>query len=139
MKSKVILKNIGAIIAGFLVTLFLTRGMDILLETIGVFPSVEEQKKNGFNVLWMNIVALLYRFGFAIIGGYITARLSANKPMKNVNILAIFGTIIAIAANIAISQIPEMANVLPLWFSVALVVIAFPSVWLGGRFALNKK
>ena len=131
--KKAALKNIGAVIAGFLLTLILTRGMDILLESIGFFPTVEEQQKYGFNILWMNIVAIAYRIAFTILGGYVTVKLSANRPMRNVNILGIVGTIVAIIGNIVVSQIPEMANVLPLWFSVALVLIAYPSVWTGGK------
>jgi hypothetical protein len=129
------LKNIGAILAGFAITLFLTRGTDIILESTGVFPTVEEQQKYGFNILWMNIVAIVYRIAFAIVGGYLTAKLSSTKPKRNVNILGIAGTTIAIIGNIVVSQIPEMANVLPLWFSVALVLTAYPSVWFGGRLA----
>ena len=133
------LKNIGAILLGFLITLILTRGTDILLENIGVFPTVEEQKKYGFNILWMNIVAILYRIIFTMVGGYLTAKLSAGNPMRNVNILGIIGTSIAIIGNVVVSQIPEMANVLPLWFSIALVIIAYPSVWIGGKLATIKK
>lgn len=132
---KTILKNTGAIIAGFVLSFILTRGMDILLEATGIFPSVEEQKRVGFNILWMNLVAIIYRFVFAAIGGYLTAKLSVSKRMRNVIILGVAGTCIAIIANVAISQIPEMANVLPLWFSVALVITAFPSVWIGGKIA----
>jgi len=128
-------KNTGAIVIGFLITLILTRGTDILLEITGIFPTVEEQQKFGFNILWMNIVAIVYRIGFTILGGYLTAKISVSRPMRNVRILGIIGTVIAIIGNIVVSQIPEMANVLPLWFSIALVVIAFPSVWFGGKLA----
>jgi len=137
--KKTALKNIGAVIAGFVITLILTRGMDILLESIQVFPTVEEQQKYGFNILWMNIVAIVYRVTFTILGGYLTAKLSASRPMRNVNILGIAGTIIAIIGNIVVSQIPEMANVLPIWFSVMLVLIAYPSVWAGGRLVTTKR
>lgn len=137
--KKIALKNIGAVLAGFLLTLILTRGTDILLENTGVFPTVEEQQKYGFNILWMNIVAILYRIIFTMFGGYLTAKLSASKPMRNVNILGIIGTIIAIIGNIVVSQIPEMADVLPLWFSIALVLIAYPSVRTGGKLATIKR
>jgi hypothetical protein len=132
-------KHIGAVLAGFIVTLVLTRGMDILLESIGVFPTVEEQQKYGFNILWMNVVAILYRIIFTILGGYLVAKLSPSKLMRNVNILGVVGVIVAVIGNIIVSQIPKMANVLPVWFSIALVLIAFPSVWLGGKLALKKK
>ncbi len=133
------LKNTGAVVAGFLLTLLLTRGTDILLESIGVFPTVEAQQKYGFTSLWMNCVAILYRIIFTILGGYLTAKLSASKPIRNVTALGIVGTAIAIIGNIVVSQIPEMANVLPVWFSIALVVIAYPSVWIGGKLAVLKR
>jgi hypothetical protein len=131
------LKNGLAIVAGFILSLLLTRGTDILLETTGIFPTVEEQQKNGFSILWMNFVAILYRIVFTVFGGYVTARSSSTKPMRNVTILGIVSTIIAIVGNIVVSQIPEMANVLPLWFSVALVLIAYPFTIGGGRFAMK--
>lgn len=134
MKKATII-NIGAVLGGFLLTLILTRGTDIFLENTGIFPTVEEQQKYGFNILWMNILAIAYRIVFTMLGGYFTAKLSANKPMRNVIILGILGTLIAVIGNIVVSKIPEMANVLPLWFSIALVIIAFPSVWLGGKLA----
>ena len=133
--EKKIFKSIGAVLAGFILTLILTRGLDILLESTGIFPSVEEQQKHGFNILWMNILAIIYRVVFTIIGGYVTAKLAPSKPMKHVLILGIIGTIIAIIGNIVVANIPEMANVLPLWFSIALVITAFPSIWIGGKLA----
>ena len=87
----------------------------------------------------MNIIAIVYRIAFTILGGYLTAKLSASKPMRNVTILGIAGTIIAIIGNMVVSQIPEMANVLPVWFSVALVLIAYPSVWTGGKIATTRQ
>jgi hypothetical protein len=131
------MRNILAILAGFVLTLLLTRGTDILLEGVGIFPTVEEQQKNGFNVLWMNIVAIFYRIVFTMLGGYITARTAASNPGRNVNILGIIGTIIAVVGNIVVYQIPEMANVLPLWFSVVLVLIAYPFTYAGGRLAIR--
>ncbi|MES2681486.1 MAG: hypothetical protein V4635_16435 [Bacteroidota bacterium] len=133
--KKTALKNISAVILGFSITLVLTRGTDILLENTGIFPTVEQQQKFGFNILWMNLVAISYRIVFTIAGGFITVKLSASKPIRNIMILGITGTMIAIAGNLVVSQIPEMADVLPLWFSIALVIIAYPSVWIGGRLA----
>jgi hypothetical protein len=127
------LKSTAAVLAGFVLTFLLTRGTDVLLEATGIFPTVEYQLKHGFNVLWMNVLALVYRIFFTMAGGYVTAKLAPASPMKYVIILGIMGTVIAIVANIVISRIPEMANVLPVWFSIALVVTAFPSVWIGGK------
>lgn len=125
--------NIGAVLAGFVLILILSVATDTLLENTGIFPTIEEQKKVGFNVLWMNILAISYRFVYGVLGGYCTARLSISRPMRNVVVLGLVGTVVAIIGNVVVSQIPEMANILPLWFSIALVIIAFPSVWLGAK------
>jgi hypothetical protein len=133
--KKAVIFNALAIAAGFIATLILTRGTDIFLESVGIFPTVREQQQYGFNVLWMNILALFYRVVYTTIGGYLTAKTSDSHHMRNVRILGIIGTIVALIGNIVVSQIPEMANVLPVWFSVVLVIIAYPFAILGGRLA----
>lgn len=132
------LKSIGVVLLGLLLPAILATIVDTVLEKGGVFPSVEHQKQYGFNVVWMNILALAYRFGFSALGGFLVAKLAPSKPMRHVVILGTIGTVIAIVANIAAAKMPETANVLPIWFSVVMVLMAFPAVWLGGKLALKK-
>lgn len=136
---KTFLKSTGIVLAGFILTLVLTMGTDTVLENTGIFPTVAYQQQFGFNVLWMNLLAIFYRVIYTILGGYITAKLAPNKPMRHVIALGILGTVIAIVGNIAVSMIPATKNVLPLWFMVALVLMAFPGVWYGGKLAINDK
>ncbi|MEO5777298.1 MAG: hypothetical protein ABIQ27_10345 [Flavobacterium sp.] len=133
--EKQTLKSIGAIAAGFFLTLILTIGLDILLESTGIFTSTKEQQIQGLNTPWFYIIAISYRVIFTIIGGYITAKLAPTKPMKHVLILGIIGTVLALIGNIVGQYIPQTKNALPLWFAIALVVTALPSVWIGGRLA----
>lgn len=129
------LKNIAAVFIGFLLPMLLSRVTDVALESNGIFPTEAYQKLHGFNTPWMNLLALAYRALFFALGGYLAYRIAATNPSKHVHILGILSTLIVLAGNIAIASIPETAKVLPLWFSVVMVCITFPCIWLGGRAA----
>jgi hypothetical protein len=116
----------------------LSRSVDVLLESTGVFPTVAQQQADGFDVLWMNILALCYRMAFGVLGGYVTAAVAPNRPARHVHILGLIATAVAVIANVAVAMTPATANVLPAWFSVALVLIAYPTAWLGGRLYLRR-
>jgi hypothetical protein len=131
-------KSIGAVLAGILIPAILATITDTILEKTGVFPSIEHQQQYGFNVVWMNLLALFYRFGFSVLGGFVTAKLAPSKPMRHIVILGIIATVVGIISNIAVASMPETANVLPVWFSVVMILMAFPSIWLGGKLALKK-
>lgn len=130
--NKNIFKSIGAVLAGFLVGLVLARITDIILEGAGVFPSVEEQQKHGFNEGWMLALTLLYRFIFTALGGFVTARLAPGNPMRHVMVLAVITTLIGTAGSIIVAI---TLDIFPVWYSVALAAISFPAIWLGGKLA----
>ena len=136
--GKQVRRSTLAVAAGFVLALVLSRSVDVLLERTGVFPTVAQQQAEGFDVLWMNILALCYRMAFGVLGGYVTAAVAPNRPARHVHLLAIIATAVAVISNIAVATIPATANVLPAWFAVALVLIAYPSTWLGGRWYLRK-
>ncbi len=133
-----ILGSIFAVLVGFIVIFILSLGTDTILENAGIFPSIAEQQKYSFNILWMDLLALFYRVVYTILGGYITAKLAPNKPMRHVIILGVFGTVVAIVGNIVGSMIPATKDVLPLWFMVALVLMQYPGVWIGGKLAIKQ-
>lgn len=119
-----ILKSIGAVAAGFVAVFVLSVGTDNLLEKIGVFPPADG---SGLFVPWMLGLALLYRTIYTVAGGYITAMFAPDKPMLHVKILAAIGTVMAILGTIAAWNLSQH------WYPIALVVLAFPSVWWGGK------
>ena len=126
--SRRILRGIGAVLAGFFATFILSIGTDILLHAAGVFPPWGQPMSNALFVL-----AAAYRTVYAVAGGYVTARLAANKPMGHVWTLGVIGLLAAIAGTAATwDKGPEFG---PKWYPVALVVLAIPSVWLGGKLA----
>jgi hypothetical protein len=119
-----ILKGIGAILAGMIFIGVFHAGTDFVLEKLGIFT----QPNEGFHTPWMVVTATIYRCVFTVIGGYITAALAPNPPMRYVIILGIIGLLLCIAG--AIVTIPM--GIAPAWYPIVLAVTAFPCTWLGG-------
>jgi hypothetical protein len=59
--SKNAFKSLGAVLAGLIAIIILSNGTDTLLETTGVFPPVAVQRQQGFDTVWMVMLALVYR------------------------------------------------------------------------------
>ncbi len=119
------LKGIGAILAGLIFIVVSHTGTDFVLESLGVFT----QPNEGFHTTWMVVTATIYRSIYTVAGGYITAALAPNPPMRYVMILGIIGVVASTLG--AIATIPM--GIAPIWYPIALVVLALPCVWLGGR------
>ena len=115
-------------LAGFFATFILSIGTDLLLHAAGVFPPWGQPMSNALFAL-----ATAYRTVYTVAGGYVTARLAPNKPMGHVWTLGVIGLLAAIAGTAATwDKGPEFG---PKWYPLALVVLAIPCVWLGGKLA----
>jgi len=64
-----ILRRIGAVLAGLLAIFVLSLGTDALLHAAGVFPPLGQSMSNQLFLL-----ATAYRVVYAVLGCYITAR-----------------------------------------------------------------
>jgi len=116
------------VFAGFFATFILSIGTDLLLHAAGVFPPWGQPMSNALFAL-----ATAYRTVYTVAGGYVTARLAPNKPMGHVWTLGVIGLLAAIAGTAATwDKGPEFG---PKWYPLALVVLAIPCVWLGGKLA----
>lgn len=120
-------RSIWAVLAGFLTAALLSVGLDQVLHATGVYPPVGVVMSHGLFVL-----AATYRFIFQTLGGYLTARLAPVKPMKHVWILAGIGQVLSLLGILAWKAMGDAGG--PLWYPLALVVSAIPSVRLGGWF-----
>lgn len=127
---KNILKSIGAVVAGFFTVVLFSIGTDFVLEAIGVFSAPQEE---GLFVTWMLALAFVYRTAYTILGGYVTALLAPQKPMKHAIILGLIGSVVGTLGAIAAWDLSSH------WYPVALVVAALPSTWLGGKLASLRK
>lgn len=127
---KNILKSIGAVVAGFFTVVLFSIGTDLALEAVGIFPRPDVE---GLFVMWMLALAFVYRTLFTILGGYVTARLAPQKPMKHAIILGLVGMVVGTLGAIAAWDLS------PHWYPIALVVAALPSTWFGGKLATLRK
>lgn len=118
-------RSTAAVAVGFIAVAALSLGVDEVLHVLGVYP----QWKEPMYQPGLNLLALSYRMLFAVVGGYITARLAPHAPMRHVWILAIIGLVVSTAGAIAAIT---MANLGPNWYPIALAVSAVPTTWLGG-------
>lgn len=129
--NKKLFKSIGAVLAGFVTVFVLSTVTDIILESLHIFPSPDK----GFFITWMIVLALVYRTVYTVLGGYVTARLAPDRPMRHVVVLATIGTLAAILGLVATWG----KGLGPEWYPILLAILAFPSVWAGGKFFEVKK
>jgi hypothetical protein len=125
-----ILKSISAIVAGFLVVVFLSVLTDLLFEVAGVFPSANQPEAY---TAWMLGLALAYRLAYTVFGGAITAWLAPKKKMVHVWVLAGIGQLAGI------SGVIQGWDLSAHWYTLAIAITAIPCVWLGGWLATKNK
>jgi hypothetical protein len=121
-----ILKSIGAVLAGAVVGVTLSIGTDSALRAAGIFTPLGQPMSDALLLL-----ATVYRTLYGVLGSYVTARLAPNRPMKHALILGAIGLAVSIAGVVvAWNRVAEFG---PHWYPLALVVLAIPQSWLGGK------
>lgn len=122
--AKRVLASVLAVVAGFLTIAVLSTLTDVALHMTGIFPP------NGAPMFdpALNLLALSYRIVFAVLGGYVTARLAPSSPGVHVLVLAGIGLVLGVLGVFASMSV----NLGPIWLPVALVITAVPCVWFGG-------
>ena len=116
-------KSVWAVIAGVLFTVVVTTLVDIVLHLSGVYPP--EGKLDDR----LALVALSYRIVISVAGAWLTARLAPTRPMKHALILGWVGVLLG-AVGLAVTWNLGLG---PRWYPIALVVLALPQCWLGGK------
>lgn len=118
-----LLKSIGAVLAGFMAVVILSIVTDFIVESLKFFPPANQSTAY---VWWMLLIALIYRTLYTVVGGYVTALLAPNKPIRHTVILGIVGIIAGTLGTVANWNMGNQ------WYPIMLVVLALPSTWLGG-------
>jgi hypothetical protein len=124
-----VLKQVRAVLVGFISVVALSHGMDALLRALGVLPSVEV----AIYPVSALVLALVYRSFFAVVGGYVTATLAQQNAPRLLTVLGCLGTLGGVAG-VAVGW--NMPN---LWYPIGLLIGAFPLTWFGGKFKLTKQ
>jgi hypothetical protein len=102
-------RNILAVLVGMVVAVALTLATDEMLHRIGVFPPWGASMVGYEGAL---LLATVYRTVYGVLSSYITARLAPSRPWGPA-----FG---------------------PHWYPLALVVLALPTAWVGGKLGVNQ-
>jgi len=119
-------RSIFCIFVGFVVVIAITLITDVILHKIHFYPPLGEYT-SGSVLVW----ATIYRTIYGVFGSYITARLAPNRPMMHALIGGAIGTLLATAGAIATwNHVPPLG---PHWYSIALIVGALPTAWLGAK------
>jgi hypothetical protein len=121
-------RSIGALLAGLIVNVALSLATDFALSAAGVLPALGQQPMND----GQSALATAYRTLYSVLSSYVVARLAPYKPMQH----ALFGAAIGMALA-TIGAIATWNRLLgPHWYPLALIVLALPSAWLGGKLRL---
>ena len=124
--SNTTLRSIGAVVAGMLVGIVLSLGTDAVMHAVGYLPPIGQPVTSG-----PLIPATIYRTIYGVIGAYVTARFAPNRSMFHAMVLGTLGLIACIAGAIFTwNRGPEFG---PHWYPVALIILALPTAWLGGK------
>lgn len=120
-------KSILAVLAGFVFVVFISIDMDFLLTKMGLMKKPFDE-----NPVWFILSVVAYRSGFSTAGAYITAKLAPSNPMQHAMIGGAIGFVLSIVGAITMWDTP------PQWYPVALVVMALPCAWLGGKLGISR-
>jgi hypothetical protein len=108
-----IVRSVVAVLAGFFAVMMLGAVADMMLERAA--PP---------NAL---VIKLAYETGFALIAGYIAARVGVRKPLQHALIMATL--VLAGRAIIAALTWKDA----PPWFHIAVLVLIVPAALLGAK------
>ena len=117
-------RSTWAVLAGVLFIVIVTTLVDIALHAAGVFPPMDKPIDDKLALL-----ATAYRIIISVAGAWLTARLAPQKPMKHALILGLVGVALGLVGVVATWNL----GLGPRWYPIALVVLAVPQCWAGGR------
>lgn len=117
-------RSILALFTGLLVIVVLSSATDALLHATGIFPPVGQPMSDALFGL-----AFAYRALESILGSYISAWLAPNRPIAHALALGGVGVVFRLIGVLVSWGNPVMG---PLWYPLALLLIALPCGWLGG-------
>ena len=117
-------KSIRAVVAGVLFIIIVTTLVDIVLHVAHVYLGMKEPLTDALALL-----ASSYRLVIGVAGGWLTARLAPDRPMRHALILGWVGVVLGLVGLVATWNL----GLGPHWYPISLPLLAIPQCWLGGR------
>lgn len=126
-------RSIGAVLTGILAAIIVTLSTDLVLHATGVFPPWGNSMVGYDGAL---LLATAYRTVYGVAGSYLTARLAPDRPMQHALVGGVIGLALSIVgAAVTWNRGPAFG---PHWYPLALVVLALPTAWAGGKLRLRQ-
>ncbi len=124
-------RSIGAVLAGMIVGIAVTLVTDVVLHAIHVFPPWGASMVGFDGAL---LLATGYRTVYGVLGSYIIARLAPDRHMQHALVGGVIGLAVSIlGAAVTWNKGPAFG---PHWYPLALIVLAMPQAWAGGKFRM---
>jgi hypothetical protein len=121
-------RSIGAVLAGMLAGIVITLVTDVVLHVIHVFPPWGASMVGFDGAL---LLATGYRTVYGVLSSYIIARLAPDRPMLHALVGGAVGLVVSIVG--AAVTWNKGSAFGPHWYPLALVVLAMPQAWAGGK------
>jgi hypothetical protein len=119
-------RSVLAVIAGLVTVVALDLGLDATMHATGVYPPMSQKEPMADKLF---LLAMGYRICDGLLGGFVAARLAPSRPLRHALILGCIGSVVNLAGAIATWNM----NLGPKWYSLALIAVALPCAWLGGK------
>jgi hypothetical protein len=119
-----------AVLAGLAANVVLGLGTDQVLHATGVYPPWGQPMSEPLFGL-----ATAYRIVYAVLGGYLTARVAPDRPMRHAIALGVVGVIVSTVGLVATWNAGPAFG--PKWYPIALVLVSIPCAWLGAKLYLR--
>ena len=126
-------RSILAVLVGMVVTIAVTLATDEMLHRIGVFPPWGASMVGFDGAL---LLATVYRTVYGVLGSYLTAWLAPSRPMGHAMVGGAIGLAVSIlGAAVTWNKGPAFG---PHWYPLALIVLALPTAWAGGKLRVKQ-
>ncbi len=129
-----VLPSIGAVLAGLLANIVLVGAIEAALRAAGIYPPMFQPMADH---LWA--LAFTLRVVFAVIGGFLTARLAPpppSRPMRHVLVLGGVETVLSVLfVLLNWNKGPEFG---PHWFGISVAISCVPLAALGGMLGATR-
>ena len=123
------MRSFWAVAAGVLFIIIVTTVVDMVLHAVKVFPPMGQPLDDR-----LSLIASSYRLVIGIAGGWLTAKLAPQNPMKHAMILGVVGVVLGLVGVIATWNL----GMGPRWYPISLAVLAIPQCWAGGKIFVSQ-
>jgi len=125
-------RSILAVLVGMVVGISLSLGTDTVFRLKGIFPALGHPMV-GYDLAFL--LATAFRTLYGVLSSYLTACLAPFRPMQH----ALLGGFLGLAANTVGVVVALLKPALgPIWYPLALIVLALPTAWVGGKLRVRQ-